>query len=46
MMDITGCQSTDGETQTLVELPAADALAKVDEYRLRGSAYRPEVREA
>nr|WP_181718389.1 hypothetical protein [Pseudomonas monteilii]QFX76422.1 hypothetical protein [Pseudomonas monteilii] len=46
VMDITGCLYTDGETQTLVERPAADALAKVDEYRLGGSAYRPEVREA
>lgn len=46
VMDITGCLYTDGETQTLVECPAADALAKVEEYRHGGSAYRPEVREA
>ncbi|QNV69464.1 hypothetical protein F7661_28560 (plasmid) [Pseudomonas sp. CFA] len=46
MMDTIGCLYTDGETQTLVECTAADALAKVDEYRLGRSAYRPEVREA
>lgn len=46
VMDITRRLYTDGETQTLVERPAADALANVEEYRRGGSAYSPEVREA